>query len=168
MKPLNQKERNNALLKYILALAVVLLLFGIVFYMGSNVSKKEMEVLRSQNEEFKTAMNKQTKMLGLMDSIEANLAVLDKPDANATFSEGMVTNLIIQMNNELSDSSSSNTVYKRIAADYKKMMDDKAMIRNLKKDSESGGDCAKELEKAQALNLEYMKMLTNAGLNVPK
>lgn len=168
MKPLNQQERNSALIKYLVALAICLLMFGLIFYVGSNVSKKEMEVLRKQNSEFKTSMDKQTKMLGLMDSIEANLALLDRPDANATFSEGMVTNLIIQMNNELNDSSASNIVYKRIAADYKKMMDDKSMIRNLKKDSEAGGDLSKKLEEANKTILEYQKIIAQTGASLPK
>ena len=129
---------------------------------------KEMEVLRKQNTEYKNMADKQAKMISMMDSIESNLAILDRPDANATYTETVVSNLMIQMNNELTDSSSANLVYKKIAADYKKMMDDKGTIRNMKKDQEAGGDCSKQLEQAKRDIMEYQKMLTSAGMAVPK
>ena len=48
------------------------------------------------------------------------------------------------------------------------MMDDKGTIRNMKKDHEAGGDCSKQLEQAKRDIMEYQKMLTSAGMAVPK
>ena len=168
MKPLNQQERSSNFMRYILALAVTLALFGMLFFTGSHLPQKELEVLRSQNAEYKTAMTKQTKMVSLMDSIQANLDVLDKPGSNAAFSEAEVNNLMVQMKNNITDSTGMNEVYKKVVSTYQKMMQDKSVIRNMRKDSEAGTDCAKQLEQAHKDIMDYQKMLLGAGLNVPK
>lgn len=63
MKPLNQQERNSALLKYLLAFVICLVLFALVFYVGSNVSKKEMEVLKNKIQSLKLAWINKLKCL---------------------------------------------------------------------------------------------------------
>ena len=168
MKPLNQQERNSNFIRYILALAVTFGLFGMLFFTGSHLPQKELEVLRSQNAEYKAAMSRQTKMVALMDSIQANLDVLDKPSANAAFSEAEVNNLMVQMRNSITDSTGMNEVYKKVVSTYQKMMQDKSVIRNMRKDTEAGTDCAKQLEQAHKDIMEYQKMLLGAGMNVPK
>lgn len=168
MKPLNAKDRTQALLLFLALLIVSITLVVCAIFFDFSMPTKENAVLKKQYQEMQEMMSNQNRMLGLMDSIESNLAVLDKPDANATYTEGVVTNLLIEMNNSLKDSSSSGIVYKKIAANYRQMLDDKARIRNLRKDTEEGGDCAKELEQCKRDILEYQKMLTNAGVGLPK
>ena len=166
MKPLNQQERNSAFLRYVLALAVSLLLFGILFFTGSRLPQKEMQILRNQNAEYKSAMDKQAKMMSLMDSIESNLSVLDKPDANAALSETVVSNLLVQMKSNIADSTGMNEIYKKMVSTYQKTMQDKSIIRNMRKDSEAGTDCSKQLEQAHRDIMEYQKMLLSAGVNM--
>ena len=165
MKPLNQQERNSAFVRYILALTVSLILFAMLFFTGSHLPQKEMDMLRSQNAEYKMAMEKQGRMMALMDSIQANLDLLDKPDANAVLSEQMAGSLLIQMRSYITDSTGTNEIYKKIATTYQKMMQDKAMIRNMHKDSEAGTDCAKQLDQARQDIKDYQKMLLSAGIN---
>lgn len=116
MKPLNQQERNSAFVRYILALAVSLFLFGVLFFTGSRLPQKELQILRNQNAEYKSAMDKQARMMSLMDSIESNLAVLDKPDANAALSETVVSNLLVQMKSNIADSTGMNEIYKKMVS----------------------------------------------------
>ncbi len=168
MKPLNQQERSSAFIRYVLALAVAMLLFGMLFFVGGHMPEKELQVLRTQNAEFRNALQKQARMVSLMDSIQANLDLLDKPGANATFSEAEVNNLLVQMRSNITDSTGMNEIYKKVVTTYQKMMQDKAMIRNMQKDSEAGTDCAKQLEQAHKDIMEYQKMLLSAGMNVQK
>ncbi|MCW3128075.1 MAG: hypothetical protein JWO03_3733 [Bacteroidetes bacterium] len=168
MKPLNQQERNNTFIRYILALIVSMLLFGALFFTGSRLPQKELDVLRTQNAEYKSAIDKQAKMLSLMDSIEANLAVLDKAGADASYGETEVSNLLVQMKSNIADTSGINLIYKKIASNYQRAMQDKHMIRDMRKDSEAGTECAKDLEKANKQIMDYQMMLVSMGANVPK
>ena len=168
MKPLNQQERTSTFIRYILALAVSMLLFGMLFFIGSHLPQKELDVLRSQNAEYKNAIDKQAKMLSLMDSIEANLTVLDKAGADAAYSETEISNLLVQMKTNISDTSGINVIYKKIVSTYQRTMQDKRMIRDMRKDSEAGTECAKDLEKANKQIMDYQMMLVSMGANVPK
>ena len=107
-------------------------------------------------------------MLSLMDSIEANLAVLDKPGADASYGETEVSNLLVQMKSNLTDTSGINLVYKKIASNYQRAMQDKRMIRDMRKDTDAKTDCQKDLEKANQQIMDYQKMLISMGANVPK
>ena len=168
MKPLNQQERNSIFIRYLLALAVSMLLFGMLFYTGSRLPQKELDILRSQNAEYKSAIDKQSKMLVLMDSIEASLDILDKAGTDATYSETEVSNRLVLMKSNISDTTGMNVVYKKIVSNYLKTMNDKRVIRSMRKQSDDGVQCAKDLEKANSQIMEYMKMLTSMGANAPK
>jgi hypothetical protein len=168
MKPLNQQERTNAFIRYILALAVSMFLFGTLFYTSSRLPQKELEVLKNQNAEYKGAIDKQAKILGLMDSIEANLAVLDKAGADASYGETEVSNLLVQMKSNIADTSGINVIYKKIAANYQRTMQDKHMIREMRKDNEAAAQYKSDLEKAKEQIMDYQKMLISMGANVPK
>ena len=168
MKPLNQQERNSTFIRYILALAVSMLLFGMLFFTGGHLSQKEVDILRSQNAEYKSAIDKQSKMMSIMDSIEANLTVMDKPGADAAFGETEVGNLLVQMKSNISDTSGMNILYKKIASSYQRALQDKRMIRDMRKDSQAAADCAKDLEKANKQIMDYQMMLVSMGANVPK
>jgi hypothetical protein len=145
-----------------------MLLFGMLFFTGSHLPQKELEILKSQNLEYRNAIDKQSKMISIMDSIEANLAVLDKPGADATYSETEVSNLLVQMKSNISDTSGVNLIYKKIAATYQRQMQDKHLIRDMRKDSEAATTCAKDLEKANKQIMDYQIMLVSMGANVPK
>jgi hypothetical protein len=145
-----------------------MLLFGTLFFTGSRLPQKELDILRSQNAEYKSAIDKQSKMISIMDSIEANLAVLDKAGADATYSETEVSNLLVQMKSNISDTSGINLIYKKIASTYQKMMQDKHMIRDMRKDSDAAIACSKDLEKANKQIMDYQMMLVSMGANVPK
>lgn len=168
MKPLNQQERNSTFIRYILALIVSMLLFGMLFFTGSRLPQKELDILRSQNAEYKNSIDKQSKMLSIMDSIEANLAILDKAGADATYGETEVSNLLVQMKSNITDTSGINIIYKKIASTYQRTMQDKHMIRDMRKDSEAATACAKDLEKANQQIMDYQKMLLSMGANIPK
>jgi hypothetical protein len=168
MRPLNQQERNSTFLRYLLALAVSMLLFGVLFFTGSRLPQKELDILKSQNLEYRTAIDKQARMLSIMDSIEANLTLLDKAGSDVTYSETEVSNLLVQMKSNISDTSGINVIYKKIASTYQKMMQDKHLIRDMRKDSEAATGCAKDLEKANKQIMDYQMMLVSMGANVPK
>ena len=168
MKPLNQQERNSAFIRYILALVISLVLFGMLFFTGSRLPQKEVQMLRNQNAEYKSAMDKQARIRSLMDSIDANLSALDKPDANAALAEAEVSNLLVQMKGNIADSTGMNEIYKKIVATYEKVMQDKSLIRNLRKDSEAGTDCAKQLDKVNNLYTECQKELASTRVNMQK
>jgi hypothetical protein len=125
-------------------------------------------MLRNQNAEYKIAMDRQARMRSLMDSIDANLSSLDKPDANAALGEAVVSNLLVQMKGTITDSTGMNEIYKKIVATYEKVMQDKALIRNLRKDSEAGTDCSKQLDKINSLYTECQKELAATRVNMGK
>jgi hypothetical protein len=145
-----------------------MLLFGMLFFTGGHLSQKEVDILRSQNAEYKSAIDKQSKMIAIMDSIEANLAIMDKPEGDAAIGETEVGNLLVQMKSNISDTSGMNLLYKKIASNYQRALQDKRMIRDMRKDSQAATDCAKDLEKANKQIMDYQMMLVSMGANVPK
>ncbi len=123
MKPLNQKERNNAFLKFFGIAVSILMLWGIVLFSLGLVK-------RGIDTDYRDAQKKREQFEVFMNGINAMLNSLDNDAISDTQWAGIHGRIVSKLNEKQKETDYDNSMYSLTLQGYKETLEDKEKIRS--------------------------------------
>lgn len=120
MKPQNYKERNIALLKFVLLFTVTCTLVVVAVFFGTRLPVKENEYLRDRLRTVEFQLQAERRFAGRMENIKQLLDSMDLPNVNSDYMQQLISAELagVQSIIPVSDSSYRQKMYSNVLQTY--------------------------------------------------
>ncbi len=156
MKPVNKSERNKAIFKFLLMLALTVGIIVVAVFFDYKVPSVENRYLHTQMEKTDKLMDIESDFAIKMDRIKSLIDTMDQPGVNAEYVEQLISARLAEMQTTLpSDSTFRHSMYTNIIQTYLELKNAKASLLEL-------DGVQKELEEYSELVDRYRQDLEQA------